>query len=162
MAHDTETRPFWGAAGFSFSNPQNSIEEVMSYKIAPSTHGQLTKMFQHLYLELHTDGMSHEVLQRISLRKAMLSRFKTPEVIDALFGEGAYNGIKRATGPFAQWRKIWDRVQEQEAKKQPARNRAIEALDAEIQECLAVGLSPLEIGKEVQRSLRLSGWLMAS
>jgi len=130
-------------------------------KKKPRKRGVEVEKMDRLYEELHHSGVPHKTLQEMTLREAAIQRHCTPEVVDSVFGIGFYEGIQLPVGRFALYRKLWDRTQEQKAKQDPRRIASIESLKAQIKVCQIIGLPDLEIVREVQKCLRLRGWIVA-
>lgn len=110
-----------------------------------------------LYMDLNRSGIAHHSLERLSLSKAMLKCFRTPEAVDAYFGAGAYQGVKDSVGEYAHWRKLWRRVIEKHRALAPARYAALKALRAQVSACQKLGITDAEIVGDVRFFARRLG-----
>lgn len=62
----------------------------MNFAPQPSTYGQIKTFLRKLYDELLELGYSHAAIFGMSLRKALLARYGSPEAVDHELGEGTY------------------------------------------------------------------------
>lgn len=89
----------------------------------------------------------------MTLRKALLARYDSPEAIDYELGEGTYRGIQQVHGGLSSWRKAWSRVRRAQKVRYLTQVKALETLSASVDQCRAVGIPEQDIQCRLQKPL---------
>ena len=117
----------------------------------PSTNGQIIGFYRKLYEELLDTGNAHLEILKLSVTKALLKRYGSPEAIDEALGEGTYKGVQQVHGKLVSWRKAWTTVKREQNARYLARQNSLDALMDSVDECMKAGATEADILKAVHK-----------
>jgi len=118
-------------------------------------HGDIIRFQRDLYRALLNVGIPHATLQFMSVRKALLRYYGSPEEVDAHLGDGTYRGVQQRFGGRSSWRKHWTRVRQEQRAHYFAQLRALDALANALDQCKALEVSNKTMLSKVQTHIGL-------